>query len=293
MCLEVRSGKFITIRLFRGASPLGLPLHAHSRGPLRSPLRSRGLAHAVRSRPTRGFAPRTPLHAHSRGPCDPRSVHPPRGFAPRTPLHAHSRGPCNPRSVPRGLAHPSQLAPPGFLRLVGPLRSPLRYPPRGFAPRTPLHAHSRGPLARRAFAPSDSLRSVLGAVAQSAKAARVGWLAAFARVANRDALHLSRRPGSIWRSHASKVAMTASAYLDMFRNALREYRLGVSRRINDSCGRRDTGCGGRAAVPVGAAARRGVRVELRQRRPALRRRSAITRRMARGQRTRQATAPES
>ena len=90
---------------------------------------------------------------------------PPRGFAPRTPLHAHSRGPSIPAPF-AWLAHGvrSRLRSSEGLRpsdsptrsLAGPLNRPLRSrgsltafarvfaPPRGFAPRTPLHAHSRG-----------------------------------------------------------------------------------------------------------------------------------------------------
>ena len=100
---------------------------------------------------------------------------------------------------------------------------------------------------------------------------------------------LSRRPGSIWTWRASKVAMQRpSRYLDMFQNALRESTTCVSRRINDSCGRprHDSlwTCGGsRWDAPAG----RRIRGELRQRGPALRRRSAVARRVARGQRPRQ------
>src|SRR5262249_4881962 len=129
----------------------------------------------------RGFAPRTPLHALSRAASPARSVrvarswyslapfrqYPashhrsptpaavlnPRGFAPRTPLHALSRAASPARSV-RVARSWYSLAP--FRQYpASHHRSPTPAAvlnPRGFAPRTPLHALSR------AASPARSVR---------------------------------------------------------------------------------------------------------------------------------------
>ena len=156
--------------LFRGASPLGLP-YTLSRAPLRRRAPFAWLARCARSRLIAGCAPRTPRHASLVGAPPPRSVRVARSlrslasFSGASPL-----GLARTRSLARGPTAP--LRSRGSLAVARSLSFP-----RGFAPRTPLHAslarrcagslRSRGSLAAlarvvdsfifRGLRPSDSL----------------------------------------------------------------------------------------------------------------------------------------